>query len=304
MTLVVAGYRQSSLSWGTPSTYVPDRRSGIFMVADSIISTVTATGRKPLLSEFRKIVEVPIHVWEPHFIGENFHDYIKVFTTYKCLIAFAGSTLTAQHIINNITGHLGKLRIDYKSGNEFKCIVRKNCDANNLISNGRSSVYDDDIFIPVRDYQNLLTAEFVSDVVKHSINKALESKMKHVIDQQALDAMRTEIMLGLTCPVQRVDHLYKYSFRTRNLSVGGIEAFCQKELIQANDIGVLGMVNTYGAQANAVAQNAINTGNTLKEDITDYVVQSVRNDSTYEIGLPVAIKTIDANLVTFATVKE
>jgi hypothetical protein len=64
------------------------------------------------------------------------------------------------------------------------------------------------------------------------------------------------------------------------------------------------MVNTYGAQAKAVAQNSINTGNALQENIIDYVSQSVRNDSTYEIGLPVAIKTIDGNNVTFATVKE
>jgi hypothetical protein len=149
-----------------------------------IISTVTATGRKPLVSEFRKIVEVPIHIWEPHFVGENFNGYIKIFTTYKCLVAFAGSTLIAQHVINNITGHLGKLRIDHESGDEFTCIVKKSCDANNLISNGSSSVYNDDIFIPERDYQNLLTAEFVSDLVEHSINKALESKMRHVIDQQ------------------------------------------------------------------------------------------------------------------------
>ena len=299
MTLVVAGYRQSSLSWGTPSTYVPDRRSGIFMVADSIISTVTATGRKPLVSEFRKVIEVPIHVWEPHFIGENFHDYIKVFNSHKCLIAFAGSTLTAQHIINCITGHLGKLRIDYKSGEKFECVVRKSCDPNNLISNGRSSIYDEDIFIPDRDYQNLLSAEFISDVVEHSINKALESKMKHVIDQQALDAMRTEIMLGLTCPIKKVDHLYTYSFRIRNIPGGGVEAYCQKDLVQANDIGILGMINTYGPQAKNVAQKAMTTGNTLQEDITDYVVQTVKNDTTYEIGFPLAVKTIDGNQITF-----
>ncbi|WP_202971803.1 hypothetical protein [Cognaticolwellia aestuarii] len=274
------------------------------MVADSIISTVTSTGRKPLVSEFRKIVEVPIHVWEPHFIGENFHDYIKIFNSHKCLIAFAGSTLTAQHIINCITGHLGKLRIDYESGEKFRCIVRKSCDRNNLIKNGRSSIYDKGTFIPEKDFQNLLSADFVSDVVEHAINKALESKMQHVIDQVSLDAMRTEILLGLTCPIGRVDHLYKYSFQTRNIPGGGVVAYCQKNLVQANDIGVLGMVNTYGPKAKHVAQNALNTGNTLQEDITEYVGQSVRNDTTYEIGLPVVIKTIEGNQITLNSIKE
>ncbi|WP_333797935.1 hypothetical protein [Rheinheimera sp.] len=297
MTLIIAGYKQKQFLWGKPQDYIPDRKSGIFMVADSLISTQTPGGRRALLSEFRKIVEIPIQIWEPHFVGEHFSDYIKVFTTYKCLVAFAGSTLTAQHIINNISGHLAKLRIDFENIEEFKCIVRMICEKNNLVKNGISSVYDDDIFIPERDYQNLVSAEFVSDVVEHSINKALESKMKHVIDIEALTAMRTEILLGLTCPVSRIDHLYKYHFLYREIPGEGVETYCQKELIQADEVGVLGMVNTYSTEALEIARNSFRTGTTFQEDITKFVVESVRNDNTNEIGLPVAVKTIEGNSV-------
>jgi hypothetical protein len=37
MTLVVAGYKQNKFTWGNQNSFIPDRRSGIFMVADSII---------------------------------------------------------------------------------------------------------------------------------------------------------------------------------------------------------------------------------------------------------------------------
>lgn len=303
MTLVIAGYKQNKFLWDTPKDYIPDRKSGIFMVADSLISIKTPSGRKALMSEFRKVVEVPIHIWEPHFVGQHFNDYIKVFTTYKCLVAFAGSTLTAQHIINNISGHLAKLRIDFENKKEFKCLVRMSCDENNLVKNG-ASLYDDDIFIPERDYKNLVSAEFISGVVEHAINKALESKMKHVLDQESLDAMRTEVLLGLTCPINMVDHLYKYHFRYQVNAGGGVDVFCQKELIQADEIGVLGMVNTYSAEASEIAINSFKTGTTFQEDITKFVVESVRNDTTNEIGLPVAVKTIEGNRVTARFFKE
>lgn len=304
MTLVIAGYKQNKFIWNKPKDYIPIRNSGIFMVADSLISIKTHSGRKALISEFRKIVEVPIHIWEPHFVGQLFHDYIKVFTTYKCLVAFAGSTLTAQHIINSISGHLAKLRIDFDNTDEFKCVVKMSCDENNLVKNGVSSLYEDDIFIPERDYKDIVSAEFVSDVVEHAINKALESKMKHVLDQESLDAMRSEILLGLTCPITRIDHLYKYHFRDRVSVDEGVEVYCQKELIQADEIGVLGMVNTYSEEASEIARNSFKTGTTFQEDITKFVVESVRNDRTNEIGLPVVVNTIEGNRVTAQLFKE
>jgi hypothetical protein len=304
MTLVIAGYKQTEFLWDPPINYIPDRTSGIFMVADSIISTVTASVRKPLVSEFRKIVELPVNVWEPYFIGGNFHGYKKIFTTYKCLVAFAGSTLTAQHIINNISGHLANLRIDYEEGNEFKCIVRKSCDENNLIKNGSSNFYSEDVFVQERDYQNLVNAQFVSDVVEHSINKALDSKMRHVLDEDSLNAMRTEILFGITCPVEEKDYLYKYAFMTRYLVEGGVEAYCNKTLIQANDIRVIGMESTYGVAARAIANASFSSGIEFQENITQFVVQSIAADTTYEIGFPVAIKSIKGNHLTSKYIRE
>lgn len=298
MTLIIAGYKQNKFLWEKSEYFIPDRNSGIFMIADSLISTTTAIGRKPFVSEFRKIVEIPIQVWEPNFVGEHFNDYIKIFATYKCLVAFAGSTLTAQHIINNISSHLGKLRIDYERKDNFKCVVKMICEPNNLLKNGFTSVYDDDIFVPEKDYINLISAKFVSEVVEHAMNKALESKMKHVMDPEALNAMRTEILLAFKCPSDNLDYLYKYSFLTRYIPDEGVEAYCQKEQLRADEIGILGMVNDYGPEAIALAKESLHSGNTLQEDMTNFVFQSVKNDTTNEIGLPIAVKTIEGNLVT------
>ncbi|GAA0655879.1 hypothetical protein [Rheinheimera tangshanensis] len=297
MTLIVAGYRQDNLLLGDETDFLPDRKHGIFIVADSLVSTLTSIGRQPLLSEFRKVIEVPIQLWEPHFVGEHFSGYKKVFFTYKCLIAFAGSTLVAQHVVNNISGHLAKLRIDYTDEVEFKCVVRKSCDENNLIKAGFSSIYDDDIFVSENDYRNLLSAEFVADVVEHSINKAFESKMKHVIDEQALNAMKTEIILALTCPTKGRDFLYKFHFKTKDLPEGGVIAYCEKELILADSIAVIGMERVYGANALKTAKKAIQEGPDFQKTMREFVVECVRGDRSFEIGFPVSVKTIRDNKV-------
>ncbi|ALO40964.1 hypothetical protein [Pseudoalteromonas phenolica] len=304
MTLIVAGYNQNKYVWDKDSdaAKIPDRRSGMFLLADSLISTETPSGRKALVSEFRKIVEVQIDIWEPHFIRETFNNYLKVYQSNKCFIAFAGSTLTAQHIINNISGHLSQLKIDFEEGINFKCVVRKPCDDNNLIRLGNSNQYGEDIFVPQKDYHNLLSAEFVSDVVEHSINKALDSKMQYVLDPTALAAMRTDIILAITCPIERRDYLYKYKFASK-VTDNGVIAYCDKTFIEADELAIIGMESVYGSDINQVAKAALSTHN-YKENITEFVAQCVREDETNEIGLPIAIKTIDGNRTTKEFIKE
>ncbi len=295
MTLVVAGYKQNGYVWKKDlnQDYTPDRKSGIFIVADSMISTVTQGGRSPLVTGFQKIKEISINVWEPHFIGELFQGYIKVQQQHKCLIAFAGSTLTAQHIVDNISGHLSNLRIDYVEAYDFKCVIRKGCDSNNLIKNGVGTHYCEETFLPDQDYLNLLNAEYVSEVVEHSINKAIQSKKKYVLDPNALNAMRTDIVLAINCPHTRQDYIYKYSFNDNNDENGRIHVFCEKELVEANGIAVIGMVNSYGEQALEIAHNGMNNELNFREKMTDFVVKCVKEDSTFEIGMPVVVKTLD-----------
>lgn len=306
MTLVVAGYRQNRFIWDAERSkeFVQDRKSGIFLIADSLISTEMNFRRKPLVSGFKKIVDVPINVWQPHFVGELFQDYIKIFQTHKCLIAFAGSTLTAQHLINSITNHLSELRIDYEKGTSFKCVVRKSCDTNNLVSNGIGTHYDDDIFIPEKDYKNLLSADYVSDVVEHAINQALSSKMKYVLDEDSLKAMRTDIVMAITCPITREDYLYTYKFNHKFLPEGGVKAFCDKSLVSSNEIAIIGMENTYGEALRSLVTESIESGGLLEDDILNFVIKCIREDQTYEIGMPAIHKTIHGVHVTKNTYRD
>lgn len=294
MTLVVAGYRQNEFRWNEDKSKecVPDRRSGIFLVADSLISTETRFGRQKLVSGFKKIVEVPVNVWQPHFVGELFQGYVKCFQTHKCLVAFAGSTLTAQHVINSITNHLSELRIDFEKGAPFRCVIRKSCEPNNLECNGIGTHYDDGIFIPDRDYRNLLSAEYISDVVEHSINQALSSQRKHVLGPEALRAMCTDIVLALTCPITREDCLYTYKFAHEEFAEGGVKAFCIKSFVSANEITVIGMEKTYGDALRTIVENSIENGDSLEENLIAAAIKYIREDQTGEIGMPTIHKTI------------
>jgi hypothetical protein len=147
MTLVIAGYEYSK-SWFSifdedPS--VADSKmdiNGLFIVADSAI---TKSPNQTLLNGFRKIHSIEAKIWKPNFIyDDTFNGYVEVYETRKLFIGFAGSTLVAQHVINNITEHLNNLRISFsRDENGFiKYNIIKHCDANPLVNPGRNLTRD------------------------------------------------------------------------------------------------------------------------------------------------------------------
>lgn len=118
MTLIVSGHNFGKNPWrdfDNIKKHKGMRQEGLFAIADSIITTHSSNGHSPLLSGFKKIKEIPVKLWQPYFIGENFKSYNSVFAQFDCFVAFAGSTLTAQHAIDSISNHLSTLRIDYQS---------------------------------------------------------------------------------------------------------------------------------------------------------------------------------------------
>ena len=102
MTLVIAGHdiRKDSSRPGSKSS-----TAGLFVTADSTITD----GRQTLLGGFKKVYEVPIKVHSPTITGGQFRGYHAVRLATTCFIAFAGSTINAQHILNGVTNHLSKL---------------------------------------------------------------------------------------------------------------------------------------------------------------------------------------------------
>lgn len=307
MTLVVAGYNFEENPWRKidnikESTGV--RAEGLFAVADSIITSLSSNGHSPLLSGFKKIKEIPVKLWQPYFVGENFKSYNSVFLDFECFVAFAGNTLTAQHVIDLISNHLATLRIDlqdrsFREDGEY--VVKKKCDPNNLILNGHSSVYGDDMFVPENHYYGILTAEYIAEVVEHSINKALSSAQKYKLDEKSLREMYSEFILGVNCPSSGSDLLVKYKMNRRKNYDGIFEVFVESEKVKEGEVAVIGMSARFNELAQKTAKETINKGLSLKKEMTSFVrnaIDEVNDEGSFQIAMPVAVKILKNRKVT------
>lgn len=313
MTLVVAGYNFDENPWRSFDNIKENtgvRQEGLFAVADSIITSLSSNGHSPLLSGFKKIKEIPVKLWQPYFIGENFKSYNSIFLQFECFVAFAGSTLTAQHVIDLISNHLATLRIDFQSGNfqtPGEYVVKKRCDSNNLIQNGYSSVYGADMFIPEKHYHGLLTAEYIAEVVEHSINKALSSAQKHKLDEKSLDEMYTEFILGVNCPSTESDLLIKYKMHRRTNIDGMIEVYVVGEHIEEGDVAVIGMSSRFDDLAQHSAKATIANGLSLKSEMTSFVknaINEVNGEGSFQIAMPIVVKSLESRRVTKKVIAE
>ena len=251
-----------------------------------------------MLSGFKKIKEVPIKLWQPYFVGGQFRSYNSVYQQTECFVAFAGSTLTAQHVIDLISNHLANLRIDYERATCIdppKYLVKKNCDSNTLISNGNGSLYDREMFNSETDFRGLLTGAYICDVVEHSINKALSSARKHKLDQAALAEMYTEFILGVTCPASKKDYLVKFTMDKKMNNGGMYEVFAKRHDIDEGKVAVIGMSNRFEAAAQKTAHAAIENGEPLKCAMESFVlsaIQEINNEGSFQIALPMVTKEL------------
>lgn len=307
MTLIISGYVHST-GGNTDYSKLPkeivrtptdksQKEPGIFSIADSVITTIGSAGKTPLLKGFKKIVNVPIKLWKPYFVGPDFRGYLSTFMECECFIAFAGSTLTSQHVLNLITNHLGDLRIDYRSKRvglgEF--VVVKKCDHNELISTAAHSQYDDDLFIPHKDYVGILTADVIVNVVEHSINKALNSAKEFRLSEKAFNEMYTEFTLGINCPSTGEDVIYQFNMDKRLNEEGVFEVFVNKLKIAENQVSIIGMRNEFKDRINGIVESAINDNLNLCDELTKFMAQAINEvdeRGSFEIGRPIVVKKL------------
>lgn len=113
MTLVIAG---RNLKKGVFSKKVSDFEEGLFAVADTNITSDNTV----LVSGFKKVYEIPVRLKKPNFCDEWFNGYSGYILEKNCFIAFAGSSLVAQHLMNSIRNHLGDIYPTYESGAKVK----------------------------------------------------------------------------------------------------------------------------------------------------------------------------------------
>ncbi|MGM0519827.1 MAG: hypothetical protein ACQERD_09325 [Campylobacterota bacterium] len=157
------------------------------------------------------------------------------------------------------------------------------------------TIWDDDTFLD-RDFANLLSGEYISDAIEHSINHALKSARKHRLSQEEFEQMYTDMFCGFYCPVLGEHQIYIYRMKSK-LEDGIFEVFTEKEKLDNRDIAVLGMKNSFEEQAKSVYLEEIEKEN---PNITDSLIRfmdecivEVHNQGSYEINKPIIYKSLD-----------
>jgi hypothetical protein len=188
MTLVIAGYSRGGFE------------GGVYFAADSHISQNNCV----LVKGFKKVIELPIKVKGLNFCGDWFNGYLGNRYESSCAIAFAGSSLVAQHLINSMKNHLSELYPTHLDG-RYQIVM--SCERGKHLRN--SDNYSEDMFLD-RDLDNILTGKYLSEVVCHSIDAVLNEARKHGSMKGTFVAYQAEFIFGVQCPQTREHQLYQY----------------------------------------------------------------------------------------------
>lgn len=305
MSLLFVGYESEKISFSRNGNSAPRHYDkGIFAIADSAITSYQ--GKKTLLTGFRKIYDVEAKVWEPSFSPYgDFRGYSHVFAKSSFIIGFAGNTLVAQHILNSITGHMEHLKISYierERSEEIKYTIKLPCEKNLLMNPPMLTIWDEDTFLK-RDYENLLTGEFISDAVEHSINHAIFSAREHRLDAEEFDQMFTDIYCGVFCPVKKEHQIYIYRMK-RRIEDGVLIAYTEKDFLEKDQIAVLGMRKQFEADAKKVYQAAIQAGKSPSKELESFMgncIDIVLSSGSFEINRPITVKILDRGIISKRT---
>lgn len=310
MTLIIAGYEHtksidySQHSDDKKSQYVPKIDvEGIFVAADSAITTPSDDSEniksKTILNGFRKTYEIEAKLWKPYFMPDgSFRDYKEVYETNNTFVSFAGSTLTAQHIMNSITTHLQNLRISFKRHDIDGSIVYtaiRHCQPNPLNTPNRISYWDDDTFLN-RDFEGLLTGELISDTIEYSMNDALKSASKYKLDIKEFKAMHTEIVAGVWCPVRKRHELYVYRMESKPGEDGVLTPFTKKSLVPTNEIVVLGMKKEFEEQAKINFEESLTSFVSPAHTMLVFMREAIKSEELQDkngIAFPMSMTKMD-----------
>jgi hypothetical protein len=283
MTLVIAGHEQAADPWqgvwakSDSATEMKLSKNGLFAVADSVITIVGSGGLTPILSGHRKIHGIPIRLWKPYFIGEDFRSYTSTYLETECFMAFAGSTLTASHAINLVEEHLAKLRISYKRApgplTPGTYIVQQHCQYNLLEDLKETSLWGEDMFLDSH-FTGLLTAEYIAQVVEHSLNTAVKSAKKHRLSEESFKNMYTDFLLGVHCPTQGTHHLYAYQMHAK-LEEGIFEPYMQRTEIEPDKVAVIGLRKEFETAAQAAMDAALHAGVSTGKSLFEFLNEAI-----------------------------
>lgn len=306
MTLIFAGYEHkkspdfSSLSDDSPP-YVPSMEvCGLFAIADSAITA--SQGGRTLLNGFRKFYEMEAKLWKPYFTPYgSFWKYSEIYERRVFFVGFSGSTLTAQHILNSISEHLGKLRISYSREDNrgpIKYEVIRHCQANPLSSSEVS--WGDDTFTD-NDFEGLLTGSVIVDFVEYSINDALRSASSYKLSMDEFQSMHTDLICGLWCPYKRCHELYLFRMMSKQGEDGVLFAYTERQLVREDELAVLGMRNRFEISAQKKFCESLSNFKKPSNEMYRFLeecIDEVQNEGSKEIDRPISLRVIDELKIT------
>jgi len=312
MSLIFVGYDSEEIDFSHFSNtndtqpikskpYIKD--NGIFAISDSAITT--NEGKKTLLTGFRKIYDITVKLWEPSFSpGWDFTGYHHIHSRYNIIVGFVGSTLVAQHILNGITGHLEHLKISCKkrpvnSLQKIEYIVNLPCEDNVLVNPPMLTQWDETTFTP-RDFEGLITGEFLAHVIEHSINASIRSAREHRLDYEEFQQMFTDIFCGVYCPIEREHQVYIFRMKAKEED-GIMIAYTEKGRLSKDDIAVLGMRADFEQDAKDIFTEAKENGKNIVVALENFMsdcIDKVHSGGSSEIDRPIVNKRLDQGLVT------
>ncbi|ENC9762108.1 hypothetical protein [Pseudomonas aeruginosa] len=302
MTLIIAGYNhEKSIDFkkfadSPVPPYTPSMDlNGLFVVADSAITS--HSGGRTLLNGFKKVYTIEAKLWKPYFMPDgSFRDYNEVYDKNQGFVAFSGSTLTAQHIINSITAHLESLRISYNPksfGEPIEYNVVRHCQRNPLKTD--SITYWDDYTFLNRDFEGLLTGDVISDCIEYSINEALRSAGRYKLSIEEFRDMHTELVSGFWCPVKKRHELYVYRMLSKQGEDGVLVAYTEKILVPSNEVAVLGMRKEFELRAQNEFNSAMADFESPAERLhafLDLAINEVQDNGSKQIDRPTSFRKL------------
>ncbi len=295
MTIVIAGYKRD-LSEELIYTDSPGFKdglqlgpkewskapTGIFIMADSAISS----GNTTILNEFKKIYALKMNILQPR-IAMAVRGFDEVQYSQDIAVAFAGNTLTAQHIINQMSYHLGALRVVL--GKDGKNRVIKPCEPHGM--EGVSFHPHDP-----HDFSGahlLVDAEYIRDVAVHAYDLAVRAARRYKRDLNGWKSLFTDILVAFRCPSTKEFSMYKIFIGVEEIDgVSYPVPECTK--IADGDLCVLGA--DWREEANAVAAQARVDFNEEHEALFRWMVTKIdeqTNSGNNYVARPAVLKVLN-----------
>lgn len=281
MTLIVAGHTLEQLDFeGIKSVH----GRGTFFASDS---SITQKG-EVLVNGYKKVYEIPIRVNGVNLLGNWFNGYHGFIYEDGCAIAFAGSTLVSQHIMNSIRNHLGELKPTYR---DDKYQLAMPCERHKFIGQH----CDGDMF-KRSDYgpNYLLSAAFIAGVVQHSIQAVLDRASEHKGMKKNFTAYQAEFVLSVRCPLTSKYHIYQYDIVPGpddgdGSNADSIPAVAQMAEIPEGKVAVIGMREFFEKEANDAFAAAMDAGQRTDAAMLEFVTNAILDQNAigaFGIGLP------------------